>query len=261
MYIWSQDSIRFRMDAAKYTKYDDAIIAQILPHLTPNAHVCDAGCGLGYTSVALARSCAHVTAIDTSKQALFVLKRNLAANQIQNIDVLEGDLFLMEPEQKYDAMLFCFFGRLEETLRAAKAQCAGNVFMVKKNWQTHRFTPGETPLKRFTFHQTLLELETLQIPYRAETFPIEMGQPFRSIDDAVLFLETYRQEDDDAEIAPEKVKRLLRKTDSDEFPYFLPAQRTLGIVSVHVNDIPDERYSDKRISGIIPFPDKEEELK
>lgn len=238
MYSWSQDSIRFRMDAAEYTKYDDAIIAQVLPYLTPNAHVCDAGCGLGYTSLALARQCARVTAIDTSREALSVLRQNIAVNQIPNIDVVEGDLFSMMPEQKYDAMLFCFFGRLDETLRVAKAQCAGNVFMVKKNWQTHRFTPGETPLKRFTFQQTLLELEALQIPCRAETFPIEMGQPFRSIEDAILFFETYRQEDDDAELAPERVKHLLRKTDSDEFPYFLPAERTLGIVSVHVSDIP-----------------------
>ena len=239
MYIWSPDSIRFRMDAAVYTKYDESIATQILPHLSESAHVCDAGCGLGYTSLALARHCARVTAVDTSKEALAVLRDHITAGSIQNIDVVENDLFAMEPNEKYDAMLFCFFGRLEETLRAAKAQCAGTVFMVKKNWRNHRFTPGEMPLKRFTFQQTLMELDALQIPYRAETFPIEMGQPFRSLEDALLFFETYRQEDDDADISPDKVKRLLCATESDEFPYFLPAARTLGIVAVHTKDIPE----------------------
>lgn len=241
MYIWSPDSIRFRVDAAKYTNYDERIVAQILPQLPTNAHVCDAGCGLGYTSVALARNCARVTAVDTSNDALAVLRDNISAENIKNIDVVEDDLFSMNPIEKYDAMVFCFFGRLEETLHAAKAQCTGTVFMVKKNWRNHRFTPGEMPLKRFTFQQTLLELDALQTPFRAETFPIEMGQPFRSIEDAILFFETYRQEDDDENIAPEKIKRLLRTTESDVFPYFLPADRTLGIVAIHTKDIP-ERY-------------------
>jgi Methylase of polypeptide chain release factors len=240
MYRWTPDSIRFRIDAAEQTKYDDAIVAQILPHLGENAYVCDAGCGLGYTSLALARHCARVRAVDTSKEALAVLRDNVTAGSILNIEVVEDDLFSMQPIEKYDAMLFCFFGRLEETLRAAKAQCAGTVFMVKKNWRNHRFTPGEVPLKRFTFQQTLLELDALQIPYRAETFPIEMGQPFRSIEDALLFFETYRQEDDDEDVAPEKVKRLLCANDSDSFPYFLPARRTLGIVAIAAGDIPEQ---------------------
>lgn len=241
MYIWSPDSIRFRIDATEQTRYDDAIIEQVLPYLPDNAHVCDAGCGLGYTSLALARHSARVTAVDTSKEALDVLRRKIATDRIDNIDVVEADLFAMQPAQMYDAMLFCFFGRIEETLRAAKRQCNKTVIMVKKNWQNHRFTPGEVPLKRFTFQQTLLELDRLSIPYRAETFPIEMGQPIRSIADAMLFFETYRQEDDEETLLPEKVKRLLRANDSDdsdEFPYFLPARRLLGMVIVDVANIP-----------------------
>ena len=238
MYRWSPDSIRFRVDAAEYTKYDDAIIAQISPHFSIDAAVCDAGCGLGYTSLALARHCARVTAVDTSKEALDVLRNSIAVNNIENIEVFEGDLFSMQPKSLYDAMLFCFFGRVEETLNAAKKQCSGTVYLVKKNWRNHRFTPGEVPLKRFTFQQTLLELDALQIPYRAETFLVEMGQPFRSVEDAMLFFETYRQEDDDEDIAPDKVERLLCAIDSETFPYFLPANRTLGIITIDVRDIP-----------------------
>jgi SAM-dependent methyltransferase len=238
MYIWTPDSIRFRMDAAEQVHYDEAIVAQILPQLSVGAHVCDAGCGLGYTSLALARHCARVTAIDTSKEALRVLRMNIDKTKVGNIDVIETDLFSMHPAQVYDAMLFCFFGRLEETLRVAKEQCKGTVFMVKKNWQNHRFTPGEVPLKRFTFQQTLLELDALQIPYHAETVLLEMGQPFRSVEDAVLFFETYRQEDDCTVLSPDQVKAQLLATPSNAFPYFLPAKRTLGIVALDVADIP-----------------------
>ena len=245
MYQWTKDSIRFRIDAAETTKFDDKIIAQILPDIPLNAHVCDAGCGLGYTSLALARHCARVTAVDTSKETLAVLRGNMERDGVKNISIVQGDLFSMQPRRMYDAMLFCFFGRLEETLCAAKTQCAGTVFMVKKNWRNHRFTPGEVPLKNFTFQQTLLELDALGIPYRSETFPIEMGQPFRSLEDAMLFFETYRQAEDEEEVAPEQVKRLLCENDSIEFPYFLPAHRTLGLIAIHVRDIPN-RFRDTR---------------
>lgn len=238
MYHWSPETIRFRIDAAEYTRYDDAIAERILTRLPADAHICDAGCGLGYMSLALARRCAKVTAVDLSAEALAVLRGNIAARGVGNIEAVEGDLFSMRPAQAYDAMVFCFFGRVEETLRAAKAQCAGTVFLVKKNWRSHRFTPGRTPLKRFTFRQSLLELDTLLIPYRTEVFPIEMGHPFRSIEDAMLFFEAYRQEDDAADIAPEQAKRLLCTTGSAEFPYFLSAERTLGIIAVDVRDIP-----------------------
>ena len=238
MYRWTPDSIRFRIDAAEQVRYDDAIVAQIVPQLSADAHICDAGCGLGYTSLALARHCARVTAIDTRKEALSILRTNCFKDNITNIDVIEGDLFSMHPAQAYDAMLFCFFGRLEETLRVAKEQCSGTIFMVKKNWQTHRFTPGEVPLERFTFQQTLQELDALEIPYRAETVLLEMGQPFRSLQDAALFFETYRHEGDDTALSQERLKSLLLSKDSSAFPYFLPAKQTLGFIKVVVSDIP-----------------------
>ena len=238
MYRWTTESIRFRIDAAEQVRYDDAIVAQIVPQLSTDAHICDAGCGLGYTSLALARHCARVTAIDTSKEALSILRTNCFKDNITNIDVIEGDLFSMHPAQAYGAMLFCFFGRLEETLRVAKEQCSGTIFMVKKNWQTHRFTPGEVPLERFTFQQTLQELDALEIPYRAETVLLEMGQPFRSLQDAALFFETYRHEGDDTALSQERLKSLLLSKDSSAFPYFLPAKQTLGFIKVVVSDIP-----------------------
>ena len=237
MYQWTKDSIRFRIDAAEITKFDDTIIAQIVPDIPQNAHVCDAGCGLGYTSLALARHCARVTAVDTSREALAILRDNIAVTKITNIDVVEGDLFTMRPTQPYDAMVFCFFGRVEETLRAAKAQCRGTVYLIKKNWLNHRFTPGAVPLGRFTFQQTLQELDLLGVPYRARTVPIEMGQPFRSLEDAVRFFELYRQQEDEQENARERVKQLLTKTNSEAFPFFLSASNNLGIIAVDVKDI------------------------
>lgn len=238
MYLWTPDSIRFRIDAAEYTGYDAAIAARILPKLPQNALVCDAGCGLGYLSLALSTGCARVVAVDSSKAALDVLRENIARRRAGNIDVYQEDFFSMRPEQRYDAMVFCFFGRMEETLRAVKAQCKGNAYLVKKNWRNHRFTMTETPLRGYTLSHTIQELSALNVPFAEETFPIEMGQPFRSLEDAVLFFQIYRQQDE-PDITSDQVLALLRPNDSEKFPLFLPSYQQLGLITVNVESIPD----------------------
>lgn len=238
MYRWTKESIRFRTDAANELHYDETIAAQIAPYLDRHAHVCDAGCGLGYLGLALADRCARVTAVDVSGAALAVLQTNAAARNMTNLEVIEGDLFGMRPEPRYDAMVFCFFGRVDEVLAAAKAQCGGTVFLVKKNWNSHRFTLGETPLRRFTYRQTLRELKERGVRYQTETFSLEMGQPFRTLEDAQLFFETYRQEDDTEEVLPERVRGLLEQRDSAEFPLYFPSNRELGLIRIDVSDIP-----------------------
>lgn len=238
MYKWNLDSIRFRIDAAEYTRYDEHIASQILPRLNKHAYVCDAGCGLGYLSLALAKGCARVTAIDVNANALKILRENISRMGIQNIDVLEGDLFSMRQESKYDAMVFCFFGRMEETLYAAKARCSERVFLIKKNWENHRFTLKETPLEGYTYNRSCKELDTFRIPYKADTFLVEMGQPFRTLADAALFFETYRQENDDTPITQEQVESHLYASSSSAFPYYFPLKKSLGLIEIDVSDIP-----------------------
>jgi adenylosuccinate synthase len=144
----------------------------------------------------------------------------------------------MRPETPYDAMVFCFFGRVDETLRIAKAQCSGPVVMVKKNWKNHRFSLEEKPLKGYTLQHTTAELDAMKIPYSVATFPIEMGQPFRSLDDALLFFRTYADESD-GQVLLEQIRSRLVRTDSAYYPYYLPSNKTLGIVTVDTGDVPD----------------------
>lgn len=238
MYKWTPDSIRFRIDAAEHTRYDEEIAARILPRLAKNAYVCDAGCGLGYLSLALAKDAARVAAVDVCADALDVLRKNIGILKVKNIDVIEGDLFSAKQQQSYDAMVFCFFGRVDETLSIAKAQCRGRIYLVKKNWENHRFTLEETPLTGYTFTKTLAELEARGIPYEAETFTVEMGQPFRTLADAALFFETYRQEENSVPIGPEQIETRLSAGGSAAFPYYLSSPKSLGLIEIDTADIP-----------------------
>ena len=241
MFEWNANTVRFRRDAAEYVGFDEKIAGRILPYLPQNASLCDGGCGLGYLSLALAPHCALVTAVDVSPAALAVLREN--AKGAGNLRVIQGDLFSMEPTgsmeatgpaEKYDCMVFCMFGSIEQILPAAQRQCGGKVFIIKKNWANHRFTLQERPLERFTFQQACAGLDALGVPYQTEVFPLEMGQPFRTLEDAALFLRLYGGE----EVTPAQAAARLVPTDSKEFPLYLPSQLPLGMIVLDAGDIP-----------------------
>ena len=122
---WTDESIAFLRDAAATNRYYETVAEKITPQLPENAHVCDAGCGIGELSLALKPYCRHVTAIC-------------------------GDVEALTPKEPYDAMVFCLFGRTQNTLRIAKKQCRGRIFLVKRDYSHHRFSAGKVSLGEYT---------------------------------------------------------------------------------------------------------------
>lgn len=238
MFQWNADKIRFLRDASEYTPFNEVLAERAAKQFGANAHVLDAGCGLGYLSLALSSRCARVTAADTSNEALSILRENVERRGIQNIDICETDVFALPETALFDGMVFCFFGDAQEILRCVKSHCRGKAVVYKKSWATHRFTAKDLPLTRFTFRQTCDAFTALGVPFSAETFALDMGQPFRSLGDAACFFRLHAREDSGMLTEAEIAARLI-KTDSAAFPYYLPANRSVGMLTVDAGDIPD----------------------
>ena len=75
--FWTEESIAFLRDAAAINRYYETIAERIAPQLPENAHICDAGCGIGELSLALKPYCHHVTAVDADELAIKTLKAHL----------------------------------------------------------------------------------------------------------------------------------------------------------------------------------------
>lgn len=232
MQDWSPGSIEFLHAAAARSNYYRLLAEKIAPYLPQNAHVCDAGCGLGELSLALLPHCAQVTAIDAAAAPIADLRRRAAG--IGRLEILQGDILENRPEKRYDAMVFCLFGHLEETLQIAAEQCSGPVILIKRAYAAHRFSVGASDLEHLTPKDAERELERLGIPCRAERFALELGQPLRSLEEAERFFRLYNR---GGELDREEIRRRLQTREDAEFPYYLPNRKRLGLLAFHSDDV------------------------
>ncbi|MDO5112574.1 MAG: class I SAM-dependent methyltransferase [Clostridia bacterium] len=235
MFVWSPDAIRFMRDACEYTDFYQKIAAHIAPDLPSCGHVCDAGCGAGYLSLAMRPYVRAVTAVDISAEAIGLLKEKRS-----DITTLVGNIADLPPATPYDAMVFCFFGGTEEALSWGKAQCKrdGRLILIKKDWLSRRFVTHEVVVERHSALETQRELDARHIPYTLSRLPLEMGQPLASMEDAVRFFSTYKDKDDETPVDEAYIRARLVPDPKGQYAYYLPMEKNVGIFVIENKDIP-----------------------
>ncbi len=103
-------SYRFVSDAGVFAKggvdFGSRTLIEAMD-IPVNAEVLDVGCGYGPIGLAAARMAyeGHVTMIDVNSRAVELAKENAAANGVNNVTVLESDLFSALGDQKFDVVL------------------------------------------------------------------------------------------------------------------------------------------------------------
>ena len=209
MFQWNAEKVRFMEDAAAWGDFHARLAAELAPYLPRNGHVCDAGCGTGHLALALAPYVKRVTAVDVSHQALALLTENCRKRGAANIDIRCGDIARLPPEQPYDAMVFCFFGHIEEILTISAAQCRGTVLAVMRNDGCHRFSAAQGAVRHGGYPRGAAELTARGIPFHAVERELPMGQPFRTIDDARRFFQLYRRPDDTTPVTDDFLRQRL----------------------------------------------------
>jgi len=236
MYQWTPDMVRFMEDAGSRTDFY-RLAAEELAKLVPtDTLVCDAGCGLGFSSLELARRFHRVQAVDISENALAVLRKN---NCYDHLEILHEDIFSMNPPEKYGAMLFCCFGRAEEILAVARAQCSGTVLVIQRDSQYHRLTPGKLRNHRANFLRLEEAFTRMHIPFQSKRMTVHIDQPLRSIEDGILYFQTYDKSDDLSHITPQYVAERVFVQEDPQFPYCYPLETTMGFLTFQTEDIPD----------------------
>ena len=239
MHEWTADMIRFMRDASERTAFYEELANEIVATLGGAAAVsrmtlCDAGCGLGYLSLALAKRCKRVVAADVSAPALAVLRENIERQDVDNVEPRLLDIRQLPEDEHFDAMIFCLFGRLPDVVQIARGHC-GRIVVVKKNWTSRRFSMRRDVEERDTLHEALQTLEKLGLSCETHVATLALHQPFRSFEDAMLFFRIYADQPDEVDEAI--VQSRLVTGDSAAFPWLLPVPRELGILFVAFPDV------------------------
>lgn len=234
MYHWQPDMIRFMRQSETRTGASRALAARLLAHLPQDGHICDAGCGLGYLSLALAPHVRRVTAADISSAAL----EGLGEAAPGNVTVFCGDLFAQPAEKPYDAMIFNLFGSAEEIRALSKNLCRGPALVVRRNRRRARFSVGEHDAGCFTFDRLCADLERMGVPYHEEVFELEMGQPFRSEADAVTFFQLYSRDPAPQRIGWADIRDRLVPDPAGEYAWYLPVRNSMGLVVFDAAKLP-----------------------
>jgi len=226
-------------DASEYGDYYQQLTEKMLLWLRKDMHICDAGSGLGYLSLALAPYVRQVTAVEKHPDAAAVLSNYCQRHQIPNVISRCGSIDDVLPAEKYDAMVFCFFGGIRHTLELAKKQCRGDIFVFTRNYKNHRFSAGSLPTGWDGYPEFRTLLEDLQIPFRQQILTPEFGQPFRNLQDAYRFYELYSKDPDRSTITEAFLKTKLVETGRTDFPLYAPHEREIAFLHFSVKDIPD----------------------
>lgn len=241
MFQWNAEKVRFMEDAAAWGDFHARLAAELAPYLPQDGHVCDAGCGTGHLALALSPYVKRVTAVDVSHQALALLAENCQKRGAANIDIRCGDIARLPPEQPYDAMVFCFFGHIEEILAVSAAQCRGTVLAVMRNDGCHRFSAAQSAIRHGGYPRGTAELTARGIPFHAVERELPMGQPFRNFDDARRFFALYQPPDDTTPVTDDFLRQRLTATGREDFPLYLPQNRRFGLLRWETCEIPNQR--------------------
>ncbi len=237
MQRWSRDTIRFMTDASQYGAYYKELTAALLPYLPTQGHVCDAGCGLGYLAKELSKYCKEVTAIDASAAALEGL---LQGERGENLKVIQGDILQMEGD--YDAMVFCYFGKAEEILTLGARQCRDKVLVVRRDCSEHRFSTATVQRKQHSINTLTRRLQELGIPHFTQGLSLELGQPFRSFEDALCFFELYNKSPE--AVDPEALRKKLLPVEQGEFTLYYPNRRDMELIVFSAQDLRRRRIEE-----------------
>lgn len=228
MFKWTQESIAYMDDACRRTDFHQRLAAELQPYLRETDCVCDAGCGLGYLSLSLAPYVGAVTAVEWDSQALAVLEREVKAQGIANVTAVQGDVLAYRPDTRFDAMVFCFFGSIEEILAAAARCCRGTVLAVVRNDARHRFSDKSRRPGRHSYETACRVLTEKGISFTTRTASFAFDQPFRSLEAARRFFELYGGSED--------WRARLVETGDPEFPWRLPSRRDFGLIVFQAGD-------------------------
>lgn len=226
MYEWTPDKIRWYKDACEYewNNRNQLLADSIMKNLSKEVTICDLGCGIGGLSLALSPKVSKVIAVDQNPNALECLKESIHEKQIHNIEVREGNYKTIDFDNKPDVTILCMAGGLLPHINEVLALTGQELYFITGNSGYHHFKTSHKKKSFETTEQIKTCLEAKGLKYEEEILLTRFGQPFKSMEDAVLFMRSYNREENIEQIKRHLLEK-LEETQDKAFPYYYPCEK------------------------------------
>ena len=223
-FTWNKKSIEWYLDASSYGDFQTRLAGKIAPYIQKEDTVCDLGCGLGRLDLLLAPAASHITCVDVDKTVLDILEND--ATQQPNLSVRCCDVH--DIRDKFDVVLMAFFGYPPQLMMECRKLAKKRMIRVVHTSSHVSLRPGAHSKKRETVQEISDFLDRAGCTYEVIQDAFEFGQPLVSKDDARDFVKGKYDTLSDHEI-DRCLKAHLMETGREDFPFYLPQKKDLGI--------------------------------
>ena len=238
MYEWTPDKIRWYQDACEYpwNNRNQLLADAIMKHLSKEVTICDLGCGIGGLSLVLSPKVHQVIAVDQNHHALECLRESIYKKQIHNIEVMEGNYKNLELSPLPDVTILCMTGGLVPHLKEVLSLTGKELYFITGNSGYHHFKTHKKKKSFETTEQIKASLEANGLKYEEEILLTRFGQPFKSMEDAVLFMSCYNREESIEQIKTHLLEK-LEETKDETFPYYYPCEKAYRLFRIFTKKV------------------------
>lgn len=227
-FTWTEERIKWYLDASRYTGFHQGLAKKIAPFLHKEDTVCDLGCGLGRLDLLLAPRVSHITCVDIDEAVLKVLNADAGQKNINNLSILCRDAQAVR--NRFDVVLMTFFGYppalMLECIALAKRY---TIRVVHAGSSASAENPPNGPhKKKETIQDISTALDETGYPYQVLRGSFEFGQPLISEEEGRNFVRCNKPGISENQME-EFLAENLTLTGDTTFPFYLPAQKELGI--------------------------------
>lgn len=221
---WNEDTIRWYINAEKHAGFYKKLADVIGPRLRGYKTLCDLGCGAALFDFAIAPYIESIDCVDINETALASVEDRAKQYGQHNIRTRLADSDTLSGN--WEVVFMSFFGSRE--LDRYLPLCKKLIAVVASESDTELFPRRERNVSRNTVENTVDYLDGKGITYQLTRRAYEFGQPFTSREDAGLFVQTYAPYTSTEEARAFLDERLVQ-TGNQEFPYYIPRLKPVGI--------------------------------
>ena len=229
--VWNKNSINWFNEASAYTGYNCRLSSFLMEYIPHRNTICDMGCGAALIDFEFAKQFEQVTCVDISQEAISSVDTSIKEQNISNMRTvcMDGTMFT----ESSDTVIALFHGGpniFDNYYPLAKEQ----LIIVTHLGKCGTFSPEKhRKAHNFGVPKTKEHLDKLGVKYTYLEQSLEYGQPFHTFEDAMEFMNAYSAPGMTEEEKIENLKNRLVETGEQEYPYYLPNKKEMGIFIIN----------------------------